>query len=139
MAIRYREKFNTYQVYWKNPYTKKIESKTFKTKKEAEKENSLILHRLKYEPESFKSQEDTQTGKAVAKTLFEVYNEMVEEKTIETHVYKTIFNTMDTKLKNKPISIITTKDIEDYKKTLFTRNYRAYIYIQPIESFSRNR
>ncbi len=53
MAIRYREKSDAYQVYWNNPITHKREVKTFHNKQEAEKENSLILHRLRYEPETF--------------------------------------------------------------------------------------
>ena len=57
MAIRYRESSRTWQVYWNNPFTGKRESKTFADKNEAEKENSLVQHRLKYERESFRPAE----------------------------------------------------------------------------------
>lgn len=55
MAIRNRGSGSQpWQVYWNNPYTGKRESISFATKEEAEKENSLIIHRLKYERESFR-------------------------------------------------------------------------------------
>ncbi len=59
MAVRKRK--DAWQVYWKNPYTGRQEAKTFSTKAEAEKENSLILHRLKYERESFAPPEEEDT------------------------------------------------------------------------------
>lgn len=51
MAIR--ERNGAFQVYWNNPHTGRRESKTFASKHEAEKEDSLIKHRLKFERESF--------------------------------------------------------------------------------------
>lgn len=55
MAIRKRPgRPRPYEVYWNNPFTGKRETKYFSTKCEAEKENSLVLHRLKYEKEYFR-------------------------------------------------------------------------------------
>lgn len=58
MAIRCREgRASPWEVYWNNPHTGKRESISFKTRLEAEKENSLIKHRLKFEREYFQSSE----------------------------------------------------------------------------------
>ena len=54
MAIRERKgRAAPFEVYWINPWTKKRESRSFATRQEAEKEDSLIKHRLKFDRESF--------------------------------------------------------------------------------------
>jgi integrase len=51
-------------VYWKNPFTGKTEEMACATEEEAKKENSLIKHRLKFEREWFKrDQQDAQDDK----------------------------------------------------------------------------
>lgn len=59
MAIRIKNKASgvSYLVYWNNPYTGKQESKTFHDHKEAQKYDSLIKHKLKFEHEEFKPSE----------------------------------------------------------------------------------
>lgn len=55
MAIRYRQgRKAPWVVYWKNPFTGKTEEFPCETEDQAKKENSLIKHRLKYERESFR-------------------------------------------------------------------------------------
>ena len=74
MAVRYRKQSKTWQVYWNNPITGKRESLNYKTKEEAEKENSLILHRLKYERESFRpAEEPTQNENPTFEQVYLVY------------------------------------------------------------------
>ena len=65
-------------MYWKNPITGKQEAKSFATKEEAEKENSLILHRLKYERESFRPVEEP--TKSDNPTFEQVYLVYLQEK-----------------------------------------------------------
>lgn len=64
MAIRKRKGKNgiAYQVYWNNPYTGKRESKTCNTLAEARSLDSLTLHRLAHEQESFRPQEIARQG-----------------------------------------------------------------------------
>lgn len=53
MAIQYREKYGTWRVYWKNPYTGRQQSETCKTEAEAKKRNALIAFQLQFEKERF--------------------------------------------------------------------------------------
>lgn len=53
MAVQYRKDKNRWRVYWRNPFSKRIESKSFDTELEARKYDSLVKHRLKFEQESF--------------------------------------------------------------------------------------
>ena len=78
MAIRYKKDNRSYEVYWNNPYTHRRESKSFKTKKEAEKENSMVLYRLQYDKDSFKKDI---TDSILAKgTLSELWTAYLNEK-----------------------------------------------------------
>ena len=113
MAIRYIEKSGTWQVYYKDPITKKQISKNFKDKKEAEKENSLILYRLKYEPESFKKEEDN--VKVITRTLNNVYEEYLKEKQfnprdMQNHRYHMLYPLKY--LGEKDITTITIENLE---------------------------
>lgn len=54
MAIRYRQDRQKWQVYWKNPWTGKIQSAFRNTKHEAEAEDSMVKHRLRFDRESFR-------------------------------------------------------------------------------------
>ena len=70
MAIRkFPNRPKPYGVYWRNPFTSKQESAYFATKLEAEKHNSLVRHRLKYEKESFRpedTEEEPEAGSVAA-------------------------------------------------------------------------
>ncbi|WP_165178213.1 tyrosine-type recombinase/integrase [Desulfovibrio sp. ZJ369] len=61
MAIRVKNgRKNPYIVYWRNPTTHKLESKSFPTRAAAEKFNALILYQLQYEPENVQKPESMQ-------------------------------------------------------------------------------
>ena len=54
MAIRERKgRASPWQCYWNNPITGKRECANFLTKREAEKHDSLIKHRIRFDRESF--------------------------------------------------------------------------------------
>ena len=53
MAIQYRKQYDTWRVYWKNPYTGRQQSQTVKTEAEARKLNALIAFQLEFEKERF--------------------------------------------------------------------------------------
>ena len=74
MAIRTIKRAKPYQVYWNDPYTEKRESKTFATRKEAEKYDAQINYRLKYEKESFlaEAQDAAEQPASQQQTLEEV-------------------------------------------------------------------
>lgn len=58
MAIRYRKgRASPWQCYWNNPLTGKRECANFGTQHEAEKHDSLIKHRIKFDRESFRKDE----------------------------------------------------------------------------------
>ena len=58
MAIRERKgRANPWQGYWNNPLTRKHECMNFVTRKEAEKYESLLKHRLKFDRGSFAGEE----------------------------------------------------------------------------------
>ncbi|WP_304736533.1 hypothetical protein [uncultured Desulfovibrio sp.] len=58
MAVRERKgRASPWQCYWNNPLTGKRECANFATRQEAEKHDSLIKHRIKFERESFQGEE----------------------------------------------------------------------------------
>ncbi len=81
MAIRTINRAKPYQVYWNDPYTGKRGTKTFATRKEAEKYDAQINYRLKYEKESFlaEAQEAAAQPAAQPQTLEEVCEAYLED------------------------------------------------------------
>lgn len=80
MAIRYRQgRASPWQCYWNNPFTGKRESESFLTEEDAKKHDSLIKHRLRFERESFKS-EDVEQGESVVLTLEACYLQYLKQK-----------------------------------------------------------
>ena len=125
MAIRYRKEYGTWQVYWHNPITGKRESKSFTDQKDAEKENSLVIHRLKYEPESFKVPVCELAQTATTRTLEQVYLEYLCEKKFskaDLVKHRSNFSYILATLGQKDIALITQTDIEHVK------NYMACNY-----------
>lgn len=62
MAIRVKKKKDGgkfWEVYWKNPFTKRIQSKNFHDEKEAKNFNTDVLYRLKRDKESFRPAQET--------------------------------------------------------------------------------
>jgi hypothetical protein len=50
MAIRFRDgRKAPWIVYWRNPFTGKMEEEPYSSKKDAKKANSIVKHRLKME------------------------------------------------------------------------------------------
>ena len=132
VAIRFRKEYNTWQVYWNNPITKKRESKSYSNHKEAEKANSLILHRLKYEPESFRLRDVTEDAKNTSSiTMAQVYEEYLVEKNMQrldeksnrVH-FKYILENYGT----KDIKEISQTDLEVIKRYYVANNNVATAY-----------
>lgn len=74
MAIRERKgRASPFQVYWNNPFTGKRESANFATKQEALKHDSLIKHRLKFDRESFRPDDDEEENAEQELTLEQAY------------------------------------------------------------------
>lgn len=115
MAIRYRKKYGTWQVYWNNPFTGKRESKSFPDQLEAEKEDSLVRHRLKYDRESFREKEAKPKNLI---TLEDVYLGWLCEKQFtvkELEVQRCKMLYVLVHYGAKPICQINTDDLEDIK------------------------
>ena len=80
MAIRERKgRASPWQCYWRNPLTGKREYCNFVTRHEAEKHDSLIKHRIKFDRESFQKEAEEQ-GASPALTLEACYLEYLKEK-----------------------------------------------------------
>ena len=124
MSIRYREKYKTWQVYWNNPVTGKRESKSFKTEKEAKKENDLINYRLQHEPESFQKKEEKPEEEKVT-TFNDIYflflkGHSFSKKETCNHLF--FMRPALESIGNQPIETFTQKDFQSlitlYKNTM---------------------
>lgn len=112
MAIRKRQGQKPWQVYWNNPFTGKRECESFADKHEAEKKDSLIKHRLKFERESFRPAQEEQRD---ALTLEAVYTAYLREKQFSRRSLECQLDAMRlalTMLGQKPISEINQSDLE---------------------------
>ena len=86
MAIRERgDRRLRWQVYWQNPNTKKRESKSFATEFEAQKYDSLVKHRLLYEPESFETEKGSPEEETLPNTLEAAFYLYVKDKQFSKH------------------------------------------------------
>jgi len=71
MAIKYLEGKNLpWRVYWRNPYTRKIETKHFADKLDAEKHDAQVKFWIKHEPEQLRP-EDTPEPETTAELVVE--------------------------------------------------------------------
>ena len=113
MAIRFIEKNNAWQVYWRDPFTNKQVSRNFVSEKEAKKENDKILYRLRYDRDSFKA------DPIQDKTLNDLYLEYIQVKQFDTYQqYRCKWNLqyiLDT-LGNKRLYEISKTDIIEIKE-----------------------
>lgn len=120
MAIRYREgRHQPWIVYWKNPFTGKTEELPCSTESDANKQNSLIKHRLKYERDSFRPTEEKQEPEG--NTLEACYYLYLKEKRFSIKSFKTSMDNMKPCLSilgNMPIERIKRQDIEKVKTFL---------------------
>lgn len=81
MAIRERKgRASPWQCYWNNPVTGKRECANFATRQEAEKHDSLIKHRIRFDRESFKMEAEEEEGQEHATTLESCYLLYLKEK-----------------------------------------------------------
>lgn len=81
MAIRERKgRASPWQCYWNNPVTGKRECANFATRQEAEKHDSLIKHRIRFDRESFKKEAEEEDRQEHAVTLESGYLLYLKEK-----------------------------------------------------------
>lgn len=87
MAIRERKgSARPWQCYWNNPFTGKRESLSFATKEEAEKEDSLVRHRLRFERESFRPEIKSELGMGLS--LEAAYLAYLKEKQLAQRTWR---------------------------------------------------
>ena len=117
MAIRYRKgRASPWQCYWNNPLTGKRECANFGTQLEAEKHDSLIKHRIKFDRESFRREEkDEHEEMTNTLTLEGAYLLYLKQKQFSKSGLQWQMKTMRyplSKLGAKPLGDIARKDIE---------------------------
>ena len=79
MAIRQRKgRKKPWEVYWNNPFTLKRESLYVETEEEAKKQDALKKYQLKYERDSFRKDEVSETNQE--HTFESVYYLFLKEK-----------------------------------------------------------
>ncbi len=119
MAIRKRKgRASPYQVYWNNPFTGKRESASFSDLKDARKHDSLVKHRLEFERETFRpeDEEPDPTGGTV-RELIALYlaNSKISPNNMEDtlHHLKSLFAFMG----RREVSTLTKKDVILYMQS----------------------
>lgn len=123
MAIRYRKgRASPWQCYWNNPLTGKRECANFATQHEAEKHDSLIKHRIKFDRESFKQETGEKKEKAeIDLTLEACYLEYLKQKKFNRKGLEWQMDAMRYPLKcigTLPVGAITKKHLEQIKKDM---------------------
>lgn len=117
MAIRHRKgRASPWQCYWNNPLTGKRECANFITQHEAEKHDSLIKHRIKFDRESFRKEEkEEHEEKTEALTLEGAYLLYLKQKQFSKESIRCQLKAMWYPLKmlgNFCVAEITRKHIE---------------------------
>lgn len=116
MAIRERKgRASPWQCYWNNPLTGKRECANFATRHDAEKHDSLIKHRLKFDRESFKEEEsEAKAEPAQSLTLEGAYLLYLREKQFSRKSLQWQMDAMRLPLQTMgtvPVQAITTEAI----------------------------
>ena len=129
MAIRYREgRASPWQCYWNNPLTGKRECANFGTQHEAEKHDSLIKHRIKFDRESFRKEEKEEPEeKTEALTLEGAYLLYLKQKQFNKSGLQWQMKCMRyplSKIGMKPINEISRKDIESVMADMLQWNVK---------------
>lgn len=147
MAIRERKgRASPWQCYWNNPITGKRECANFLTKREAEKHDSLIKHRIRFDRESFereKGESEEQEEAPQELTLEICYLAYLKQKQFTKVGLQWQMKCMRTPLEllgATPITQITTKDIEAVVEKLRQRPIKAVTvrdYIKVLKSVLR--
>ena len=121
MAIRERKgRAKPWQCYWNNPYTGKRESQSFATREEAEKEDSLVKHRLRFERESFKHENNEKEVNQEI-TLEQAFLLYLREKQFSGKTLEWQFYIMRLPLKmygNSPVDKISVAEITAFRDKL---------------------
>lgn len=123
MAIRERKgRASPWQVYWNNPLTGKRECANFTTRQEAEKHDSLIKHRIKFDRESFRGGEEEQEPTQEV-TLESCYLAYLNEKQFTQKGLGWQMDAMRYPLKKiglLPVTAITRQHLEQLKAEMLT-------------------
>lgn len=116
MAIRERKgRASPWQVYWNNPFTGKRECANFVTKEEALEADSLVKHRLKFDRESFRKEEEENCEGSKEITLEDAYLLYLQEKQFTKRNLSCQLYAMRQALNflgDRELSSITIKDLE---------------------------
>ena len=123
MAIRERKgRSSPWEVYWINPWTKKRESRSFADRHEAEKEDSLIKHRLRFDRESFKGDVyEQETQEDTVLTLHDGYLLYLRERQFTRKAMNWQMDSMRYPLKKlgaRPLASITRQHLEKLKEEM---------------------
>ncbi len=123
MAIRERKgRASPWQCYWNNPLTGKRECANFATRHEAEKHDSLIKHRLKFDRESFQKEEEAEESQETNElTLEQAYLLYLREKQFTKKGLEWQMDSMRyplQRLGTLPINCISKQHLEDIKKKM---------------------
>lgn len=128
MAVRYRKgRASPWQCYWNNPLTGKRECANFATQLEAEKHDSLIKHRIKFERESFQGEEKEEKESAEL-TLEVCYLQYLKQKQFNRDSLGTQLTAMRyplQRLGDMPVQDITKQHLEQVAKEVLAMPIRA--------------
>lgn len=128
MAVRYRKgRASPWQCYWNNPLTGKRECANFLTKEEAEKEDSLIKHRIRFDRESFRKEEVTQE-EAYPLTLEACYLEYLKQKQFSKKGLEWQMDAM-----RYPLSVIGTIPLSEITRENLEK-IKDYVTSRPVKS-----
>lgn len=112
MAIRFRQQRGRWEVYWRNPYTSRLQSASFKEQADAEKHDAFIKYKLAWEKEYFMPAKAEE--KRIDDSLEAVYFAYLTEKQFNAKKMKWQLTAMKIPLERigrKRISAITTADL----------------------------
>lgn len=129
MAVRERKgRASPWQCYWNNPLTGKRECANFATRQEAEKHDSLIKHRIKFERESFQGKEETEEKESTELTLEACYLQYLNQKQFTRVSLGTQLTAMRyplQRLGDMPVQDITKQHLEQVAKEVLAMPIRA--------------
>ncbi|MBI9112428.1 site-specific integrase [Maridesulfovibrio ferrireducens] len=90
MAIKkLQNRAKPYRVYWRNPYSKKIETTHFETSREAEEHDSKVKHWLKFEPQRFAPAEELPASEITVEYIVWAYlqDRQLKPKSLRDTIY----------------------------------------------------
>lgn len=127
MAIRERKgRKSPWQCYWNNPITGKRESANFASRLEAEKHDSLIKHRIRFDRKSFQK-EAIEAAEPEATTLESCYLLYLREKQFSKTSLQWQMDAMREPLKKMGtlrIESITRQHLETIMQSMLTRSIK---------------